>query len=127
MKHVGIGVGMNMIERIDSVRAVVDRLGFRMGNPPHHFSDDIDAIALYPKDNCLPIYNRDAVLFTGNLSDLEQWIKGVDWARQYDSYLGVASEQRRAQYEAKEIARQERVKYNKAKAETFETLKKEHV
>jgi hypothetical protein len=126
VKHVGIGVGIDMIERIDSARAVVDRLGFRMGKPPHYFPGDIDTIALYPKDNCLPVYNRDAVLFTGNLSDLEQWIKGIDWARQYDSYLGVASEQRRAQYETKEIARQERAKYNKAKAETFETLKKEH-
>lgn len=116
-----------MIERIDRIREVVDRLGFRMGKPPHHLYEDIDTIALYPKDNCLPVYNRDAALFTGNLNDLEQWVKGIDWARQYDSYLGVASEQRRAQYEAKEIARQERAKYNKEKAETFTTLKKEHV
>ncbi len=129
MKHVGIAVGMNMIERIDSIRAVVDRLGFRMGKPPYATygePDNIDNIALYPKDNCLPVYNRDAMLFVGNLVELEQWIKGLDWARQYDSYLGVASEQRRAQYEAKEVARQERIKYNKAKAKTFETLKKEH-
>lgn len=130
MKHLGIAVGMDMIERIDRVRAVVDRLGFRMGKPPYAAyseTDNVDNIALYPKDDCLPIYNRDACLFTGNLVELEYWIKGVDWARQYDSYLGVANEQRREQYEAKEVARQERAKYNKAKAETFTTLKKEHV
>lgn len=130
MKHVGIAIGMDTIERIDRVRAVVDRLGFRMGKPPYAAygeTENVDNIALYPKDDSLPIYNRDACLFTGNLVELEYWIKGVDWARQYDSYLGVANEQRRAQCEAKEVARQERAKYNKAKAETFTTLKKEHV
>lgn len=128
-KHVAIAIGMSMIERIDRVRAVADRLGFRMGKTPYsHFSaaDSIDNIALYPKDDCLPIYTRDVIIFEGNLVELEYWIKGLDWARQYDSYLGVANEQRRAQYEAKEVARQEKAKYNKAKAETFKTLKKEH-
>lgn len=130
MKHIGIGVGMNMIERIDSIRAVVDRLGFRMGKAPYAAygeTDNLDNIALYPKDDCLPIYSRDACVFTGNLVELEYWIKGLDWARQYDSYLGAMSDKRRVQYEEKEVARQERIKYNKAKAETFQTLKKEHV
>jgi len=129
-KHVGIAVGMNMIERIDRVREVVDRLGFRMGKPAYAAyseTDNMDNIALYPKDDCLPIYTRDACLFTGNLVELEYWIKGLDWARQYDSYLGAVSDKRRKQYEDKEVARQERIKYNKARAETFETLKKEHV
>lgn len=128
MKHIGIGVGIKMIERIDSVRAAVDRLGFTMGKAPTHAYDgDIDSIALYPKKDCLPIYSKDACLFVGNLNDLEQWLKGVDWARTYDSYLGAMSDKRRVQYEAKEVARQERIKYNKAKAETFKVLKDEHV
>ncbi len=129
-KHVGTVVGMNIIERIDRVREVVDRLGFRMGKPPYAAygeTENVDNIALYPKDDCLPIYTRDACLFTGNLSELEYWIKGLDWARQYDSYLGAMSDKRREQYEAKEIARIEKIKYNKARAETFNTLKKEHV
>ncbi len=114
---------MNMIDRIDRVRAAVDRLGFRMGRSPLRAADDIDTITLYPKDECLPVYNRDAALFTGTLLDLERWLAGVDWARQYDSYLGAMSDKRRAQYEAKEVARLEKIKYNKAKAETFKTLK----
>ncbi len=118
---------MNMIDRIDRVRAAVDRLGFRMGKTPLRAVDDIDTITLYPKEECLPVYNRDAALFTGTLLDLERWLSGVDWARQYDSYLGAMSDKRRAQYEAKEVARQERIKYNKAKAETFKILKEKNV
>ena len=116
---------MNMIDRIDRVRAAVDRLGFCMGKTPYHLSEDLDSITLYPKDNALPIYAKDAALFTGNLAELEQWLKGVDWARQYDSYLGAMSDKRREQYEAKEVARQERIKYNKARAETFKILKED--
>lgn len=126
-KHIAGVIGLDMIERIDRVRASVDRLGFRMGKTPYQAVADIDTITLYPKDNCLPVYSRDAALFTGTLLDLERWLAGLDWARQYDSYLGAMSDKRREQYEAKEIARIEKIKYNKARAETFETLKKEHV
>lgn len=121
------GIGIKMIERIDRVRVAVDHLGFRMGKAPTSYYDHTaDVIGLYPKDGCLPIYHKDACLFVGTLADLEQWLKGLDWARQYDSYLGACTEKRRQQHEAKEVARQERIRYNKAKAETFKTLKKEH-
>ena len=122
-KHIASVIGVDIIERIDRVRAAVDRLGFRMGKTPFHAAADIDTITLYPKDNCLPVYSRDAALFTGTLLDLERWLAGLDWARQYDSYLGAMSDKRRAQYEAKEVARQERIKLNKERAETFKILK----
>jgi hypothetical protein len=127
-KHVGVVVGMNMIERIDHVRELADFFGFRMGRRPHSgFGDsDIDPIALYPKDNCLPAYSRDACLFTGSLSDVENFLDGIRWARNYDNMIGATSDKRREQYEAKEVARLERIKYNKERAETFNTLKKEH-
>ena len=50
MKHVSIGVGINLIQRIDRVRDLVDKLGFRMGHAPHHSGDDFDSLALYPRD-----------------------------------------------------------------------------
>jgi hypothetical protein len=41
--------------------------------------------------------------------------------------IGATSDKRREQYEAKEVARLERIVYNKAKAETFKVLKDKHV
>ena len=129
MKHVGVAVGMDMIERIDRVRDLADFFGFRLGRRPHSgFGDSgIDPIALYPKEDRLPVYSRDACLFTGSLNDVENFLDGIQWARKYDNLIGAMSDKRREQFEAKEVARLERIVYNKAKAETFKTLKKEHV
>lgn len=126
-KHVGVAIGMNMIERIDYVRELAEFFGFRLGRRPHNgFGDsDIDPIALYPKDNCLLTYSRDTCLFVGSLSDVENFLDGIRWARNYDNMIGATSDKRREQYEAKEVARLERIVYNKAKAETFKILKKE--
>lgn len=126
MKHVGVVVGMNMIERIDSVRELADFFGFRLGRSPHSsFGDNIDTIALYPKDNSLPTYSRDACLFTGNLNEVENFLDGIRWARQYDKMIGSCTDQRRKQFEDKEVARLAKIQYNKERAETIQILKKE--
>lgn len=128
MKHIGVAVGMDMIERIDRARELAEFYGFRLGRRQHHaFTDSgTDVIALYPKDDRLPVYSRDTYLFVGSLSEVENFLDGVQWARKYDNMIGATTDQRREQYEKKEVARLEKIVYNKAKAETFKTLKKEH-
>ena len=115
MKYVGVAIGMNMIERIDRVRDLADFFGFRLGRRPHSgFGDDgIDVITLYPKDDRLPTYSRDACLFTGSLSDVENFLDGIQWARKYDNLIGATTDQRRTQYEAREVARLAKMKLNK--------------
>lgn len=131
MKHIGIGVGMNMIERIEHVRELADFFGLRLGRTPYNTtfgaSDNIDTIALYPKGDCLPTYSRDACLFTGNLNEVENFLDGIRWARNYDSMIGATTDQRRQQFEAKEVARLAKIKYNKERTETFKILKDENV
>jgi len=130
VKHIGVAVGMTMIDRIDHVRELADHYGFRLGQVPYNsygVTDNIDNIALYPKDERLPVYSRDACLFTGNLSELENFFEGIRWSRNYDQTIGAMSAQRREQYEAKEVARLAKIQYNEERAETFKTLKKEFV
>lgn len=127
MKHVGVAVGMDMIGRIDHVRELADHYGFKLGKAPYsNFGDSIDNITLYPKDEHLPVYSRDACLFTGNLSEVETFFDGIRWARNYDQLIGAMSVQRREQYEAKEVARLAKIQYNKERAETFKILKQEN-
>lgn len=127
MKHIGVAVGMDMIERIDRARELAEFYGFRLGRQHHAFTDSgTDVIALYPKDDRLPVYSRDTYLFVGSLSEVENFLDGVQWARKYDNLIGAMSDRRREQFEDKEIARLERIAYNKARAETFTTLKKEY-
>jgi len=130
VKHIGVAVGMSMIDRIDRVREIADHYGFRLGQVPYNsygvtVTDNIDNIELYPNDERLPVYSRDACLFTGNLSELENFFEGIRWTRNYDQTIGAMSAQRREQYEAKEIARLAKIQYNQERAETYETLKKE--
>ena len=128
MKHVGVAVGMNIIERIDSVRELAEFFGFRLGRRQHYGFEDAstDVISVYPKDDQLPIYSRDTILFTGSLLDVENFFDGVRWARKYDSMIGATTDQRREQYEKKEVARLAKIKLNKEKAETFKILKQEN-
>jgi hypothetical protein len=128
MKHVGVAVGMDMIERIDRVRELADFFGFRLGRRANSgFGDSsLDVIALYPKDNRLPTYSRDACMFVGSLSDVENFLDGVRWAQNYDKMIGATTDQRRKQYEEKEVARLAKIQYNKERAETFKTLKKDY-
>lgn len=58
-----------------------------------------DDIGLYPLDDNLPIYTRDAMIGAGDLSTIQAFIAGVEWARDYDAIMKVSSEKTRAKRE----------------------------
>jgi hypothetical protein len=67
-----------------------DRLGFRLGYPKHggHSREFGDIIALSPKDHdALPIFSRDAEMFIGSVEEAIIWLRGIEWARNYDKLL----------------------------------------
>jgi hypothetical protein len=87
----------------------VDKLGFMLCAPKSGWGGDdfADKVAIKPKDaDSLPIYSRDAELFTGTLEQLRIWIQGVHWARNYDSMLKLSDEKKRATKEQHERGRQ---------------------
>ena len=100
--------GWNTIERIRRVEQQVDALGFKFAKSKHSdWTDDHGALSLVPKDdNVLPIYSRDAELFVGSLERLEDWLAGVQWARDYDMMLRLSDEKKRGGAEQKERNRQ---------------------
>lgn len=82
--------GYHLVQTIHKVEEQLDMLGFMLCYPKHGMSYDgkyTDIVAIKPKEDSLPIYARDAELFCGTIEDLEQWIKGVQWARDYDQML----------------------------------------
>lgn len=126
MKYVSIG--MDVIDRIDNVRSQAKKYGFKLGKSvfqsyiENGYSDNI---ALQPDENRLPVYAFDAVIFTGTLDQVENFFRGIEWSRSYDAMIGAMSDQRRQQYEDKEVARLAKIKYNKDKAKTFKILKED--
>ena len=95
--------GYNTILRMRRLEEEVNKLGFMFSYPKHRFGDDMDMVALKPRDSdAVPIYSRDAEIFCGTLEQLEVWLRGVQWARDYDMLLRVSDEKRRARREQDE-------------------------
>lgn len=88
----------------------VDKLGFVLEAPKSSGwgdSDFDDRVSIIPKDeNALPVYSRDTEIFTGTLESLRIWLHGVQWARQYDSMLGLSDDKKRTKKEEHERGRQ---------------------
>lgn len=100
--------GWNTIQRIRSIEETIDKLGFKFAKSKHgDWTDDHGALSLLPKDmDALPMYNRDAELFVGSLERLEDWLAGVQWARDYDRMCKISTDKAREAAEQKERNRQ---------------------
>lgn len=115
--------GYQSILALRRLEEQVDKLGFMFSYPKHGNYNDIDMVALRPKDaDAVPIYCRDAEVFTGTLQDLAVWIRGVEWARQYDMMLKVSDEKRREKHEAKERERLALMKKKQEQEQMFKVL-----
>jgi hypothetical protein len=108
--------GYQAVVSLRRLEADVDKLGFMLCAPKSGWgSDDFgERVAIKPKDaDSLPIYSRDAELFTGSLEQLRVWVQGVQWARSYDEMLKLSDEKKRAVKEDHERGRQLIVKLKK--------------
>lgn len=93
--------GYQGILRLRRLEEAVDKLGFMITAPKHgSWSDENDQVGLKPKDSeSVPIYARDAEVFCGTLDQLNVWINGAMWARNYDMMLKVSDEKKRERKE----------------------------
>ena len=101
--------GYTTYTRWQRIEAEAKTLGFRLGNPRHgrwDTSGETDQVSLYPADEALPIYSRDAEIFTGSFRDCEIFMYGWVRAQQYDMILRLSDEKKRKKYEDRERARQ---------------------
>lgn len=82
--------GYELIIRIRKLEEECDKLGLLMCHSKHgNYRNEFgDIVAVKPKDeDSLPIYSRDAEMFAGTIEQLEVWIRGIEWARNYDRML----------------------------------------
>lgn len=91
--------GYNAILFMRRLEKEANQLGFMLAYPKHRI-DDGDLVALKPRDDdAVPVYSRDAEVFVGSLEQLNVWLRGVEWARNYDMLLRVSDEKKRARKE----------------------------
>ena len=100
--------GYQTIQILRRLETEVNNLGFMFSNPKNGWSNDIsDRVALKPKDaDALPFYSRDAEIFCGTLEELQVWLRGVTWAREYDAMLRLSNSKKRERKEQDERNRQ---------------------
>jgi len=93
--------GYNTVLLLRRIEKECDELGFMLANPKHYNSNEYGSrIALKPKDSeSLPVYSRDVDIFVGTLEELEVWLRGVQWAREYDQLIRLSDNTKRARKE----------------------------
>jgi hypothetical protein len=110
--------GYQSVVALRRLEAEVDKLGFMLCDPKSGWGGDDfnNLVGIRPKDSdALPFYARDAEIFRGTLEELRVWVKGVQWAREYDRMIGISDDKKRAKKEEHERGRQ-----------LIATLKKDH-
>lgn len=94
--------GYHDILKLRRLEKEANELGFMFANPKngHYYNFPGDSVSLVPKDqNSVPVYSRDAEVFVGSLEQLDVWLRGVEWARQYDMLLKVSDDKKRTRKE----------------------------
>jgi hypothetical protein len=95
--------GYEAVLEIRRLERDLDAMGLMLSSPKHGgWSGDeySDRAGVRPKDaTSLPIYSRDAELFTGTLAQIRVWLIGIQWARDYDMMLKLSDEKKRAKKE----------------------------
>lgn len=118
--------GYALILKIQALEKQIHELGMRWGYDKHGRYGDGgfgDTVAIFPRDDELPSYSRDAMLFNGSIIDLQHWLAGVKWARDYDMLLKVSTKDKREKGEVKVRAYQAKVKKELEQAEMMRVLK----
>ena len=94
-----MNIGFDVIEEIERVKERASRLGFVLAKPKYPYDFD-SCISLIPKDqDSLPIYTRDADIFSGKLHEVKSFLRGIEWARGYDALLKVSNDDKRLRKE----------------------------
>lgn len=104
-----MSIGYITIQKLRRIEEQCAQIGLRMANPKYGGGT---SIALIPLDNdALPVYSRDAEMFIGTLDEIEVWLRGVEWSRNYYRLLRATSD--------KVIARREQDERNRRLVETL--------
>jgi hypothetical protein len=95
--------GYNSVISLRRLEEDLDKLGLMLCASKHSSwgnTDYQDIAAVKPKDEeSLPIYVRDAEIFSGSLEQIRTWLHGVTWARTYDGMLNLSNEKKREKKE----------------------------
>lgn len=118
--------GYETYMRYQRIESQAKELGFRLGNPRHGSwgrGDSEDVVALYPDDKALPVFSRDAEIFSGTFNQVQTFLHGWTRAQQYDMMLRLSDSKKRTKAELKEVERQRIAQEKEEQRKMFAILK----
>ena len=72
----------NDIQKLEALKIRLNKLGLVMSQSKYSYSGEY-SIGVYPIDDKLPIYSRDAELFSGSTEMIEAWLRGFERCNEY--------------------------------------------
>ncbi len=100
MANVAMVAGWQLLRSFRDVEERANQFGLKFA-PSKYSGMEFDTIALIPFDEHLPIYNREAEVFSGTLQDIDKWLRGVEWSRNYDNLMMSKNDEKRQTAERK--------------------------
>ena len=97
------------IQRVKNVEARANAAGFKLSKGSYtHYDSAAPNILVYlqPLDDAYPHYNRDAEIFNGTLETIDNWLRGFEWARDYEELLKTSNSKKRGEKEQQERNKQ---------------------
>ena len=94
--------GYDLVLKVKRLEDTLHKMGMRWGYDKHggNWAGEFgDRVAVFPRDEELPVYSRDAQLFSGTIDQLQVWIAGIEWSRSYDMINKVSDDKKRARKE----------------------------
>lgn len=78
---------------LKSTEERANKLGFRFAHSKYGSREE-DTIALFPKDDMLPVFARDVELYCGTLTQIRAFLAGVEHRENYLMVLKATSQKK---------------------------------
>lgn len=111
-----MGLGWTDVRYMKRIEDKANQLGFIFASGRYSYESTASTIVLKPKDDCYPHYDRDAEIFYGSVEEIDRWLCGLEWARDYDAMLRLSDNKKRQE--------REQVERNKQLMKTIKTGQK---
>jgi hypothetical protein len=92
-----MSVGMHTYTRIKKIEETANKLGFFFKEDSYGRGRDVFVLAV--NSDVLPAYRHGSEMFFGSVEEIESFLSGITWARQYDLLVGLKTDQRREKAE----------------------------
>lgn len=88
-----ISMNWHDIKQLESLQYRLKKLGYVMSQSKYSYSGEY-RIGVFPMDDNVPIYSRDAELFAGDTEMIFAWVRGIEHRNEYLTMLKAVTDKK---------------------------------